>query len=61
MIIFVIPGVAKWHVVLFESVLLMKIATISMLFVFKWYHNGVLLESATLFEENVVPAGICSH
>ena len=34
--IFVIKsGVAKWHVVLFEGALLIKITTISMLFVFE--------------------------
>ena len=31
----VILGVAKWHVVLFEDAILIKITTISMLFVFK--------------------------
>ena len=31
----IIPGVAKWHAVLFEGALLMKITAISMLFVFE--------------------------
>ena len=44
-------GVAKWHAVLFEGALLIKITTISMLFVFEKYHTGVLIEDAVLIEE----------
>ena len=39
------------HAVLFEVVLLIKITTISMLFVFEYYHARILMENVVLIEE----------
>ena len=47
----ILPGVTKWHVVLFEGALLIKITTISMLFVFEWYCTEVLIEDAVLIKK----------
>ena len=37
--------------VIFESALLIETTIISMLFVFKWYHTGVLIENTVLNKE----------
>ena len=43
--------VAKWQAVLFKGALLIKVITISMLFIFKQYYTGVLIENVVLIEE----------